>query len=107
MDDFPLNIGKNIQLSEICIKHLKDLRYGYFYSFSIEELEILCKLISNDLNCPVNFILQTYMKGYSDMSFKTFLLRFIKTIKYKNSNFVDEMLKSQDILYKYIEELNR
>lgn len=100
MDDFPLLVGDFD--SEINSEALEDLKFGGLYSFNIEELELFCKLTSNDLEWPSTYLLEKYRVDHSNLSFKTFLSRLESASGFKNALFEKKVLDSQETLVEYL-----
>lgn len=104
MDDFPLLVGG--WDSKINSGELNELKCGGLYSFNIEELELLSKLISGDLEYPFPYLLEKYRVDYSELSFKTYLSRLEKALGFKNPRFEKKILESQKIITDYLRSEN-
>lgn len=104
MDDFPLLVGD--WDSKINSAELNELKCGGLYSFNIEELELLSKLISGDLEYPFSYLLEKYRVDYSELSFKTYLSRLEKELGFKNPRFSKKILESQKIITDYLRSEN-
>lgn len=105
MDDFPVLAGN--WETQINLNHLSNIKCAGIYSFCIEELELLTKMISNNLDWPAHILLNEYSKKYPDLSFKTFLSRIGKKVKYENKPFEQKLISSQKIIIEHLKNKNK
>lgn len=96
MEDFP-QLFENINL-DINSEVLVNIKCAGLNSFNIETFEWLCKLISGKLPWSFSYLIEVHRNKYSNLSFKTFLLRLLKAEGFENKKMDEMLLDSQKIV---------